>query len=146
MNNSIVWILLAIVVGAGLWWFFANPRTASAPDTSLGTPVEFSVLEEGAQSNVIERKNYLARTPEALEELWKMVHGEEAEVPVVDFSTSEVIGVFQGQKSTGGYAIKVEKVLDSETARTLYLTLYEPASGCPVAQALTTPFEIITLP
>lgn len=146
-------IIAAILVGAGL--YFYGPDTlretptqgASALGADQPTDVPFAVIAEGAQASMSERKNFAAYTHEDFVRLWAMAYGENAPaMPVVNFDSSYVIGVFAGQKSSGGHGIRVDSVTDGSSLRTVAITLTRPASDCVVTQALTSPFQIISVP
>ena len=152
--------LLAIAIGA--WLFLHDPArpliviptgapTASTPST-MEEPkdalIDFSVIDTGMHAaGVSSAKNYAAGGPEEFAKIWKMAHGDDGiPLPEVDFDKDYVIAVFAGQKPTGGYALEVSQVVDSKDTRTIAMTLTSPGKGCIVTQALTNPYQIITLP
>lgn len=107
--------------------------------------VDFRVLETGVQtSGVSERKNYAAYSQEGLEKMWKMLGRKD--LPKIDFSKEYVIGVFAGQKSTGGHTIAVSSVTDMEQVRTVAVVLTSPDTNCVVAQSITNPYQILVVP
>lgn len=149
--------LAAIVVGAGLYFYgpselretpALNGTEASALSADQATLVSFSVLAEGTNaSNVSERKNYAVYTEEDFARLWAMAYGTDTSgMPSVDFDTQYVIGVFAGQKSSGGHTIEVASVTDADSIRTISMALTRPGEGCVVSQALTSPFQLIAVP
>lgn len=148
-------IVAAILVGAGLYFYGpdtlrqtpgAGEATAIGADPSVDVP--FTVLAQGEDSQVGERKNYAAYTEEDFARLWTLAYGEEGApaMPAVDFEQEYVIGVFAGQKPSGGHDITVERVTDGNTLRTVAIRLVRPGAGCLTTQALTSPFEIIAVP
>lgn len=139
----------AIAVGFVL---FTNGRDASPnsslPDTSTSSAaviVPFVKITEGMQSDVPRRVNYMITSSDELNKLWEMVQTT-AIPPRVDFGADAVIAVFAGEKPTTGYDITVSKIEDLVSKRLVTITLMQPASGCPVAQMVTAPFEILTVP
>ncbi len=143
--------LAAIAVGATLF-FWAPKNTAVAPAPEEAKPlieenIAFVVLETGQDSQTLERKNYAARDQESFERVWKIAHGEDGAVmPSIDFSTRYVIGVFAGEKTSGGHAIAVTDIIDHGDVRTVRTRLQEPGEGCINSQALTSPYQLITVP
>ncbi|MEJ0053573.1 MAG: protease complex subunit PrcB family protein [bacterium] len=122
-----------------------TPNSTEAME--IGGPVDFTTLTTGTHAGgVTTRKNYLATDAEGIAKLWKLAFGTSSTTPAVDLSSQEVVGVFAGQKPTGGYAIAVTKVEDSATERTVYVTLTVPGKGCMVTQSLSTPYSIIVMP
>ena len=160
MRNTLFVLALCIVaILVGLFLFFYNPKdltgrqagdqsaqVATAPLTA--TPVTFSVLEVGGNAQEAdERKNVAARDQESFERVWKMAHGaQEMAMPTMDFSKEYVVGVFAGQKSSGGYAIAVTGVEDMGDERTISVTITAPGENCMVTQALTAPYQLIRVP
>lgn len=151
--------LAAIIIGSVL--FFAAPDILPQPSvepgvTSVGaetnTPeavkVPFTVLVEGSTAlNVSARKNYVVRGQEEFENLWRMVYGDGAPaLPKVDFTKQDVIAVFAGEKGSGGHRIAVSAVNDYGDARSVSVTLTSPGAGCVNTQAITSPYQIVTVP
>lgn len=152
--------LAIVLIGAGLYSYTMMPTTflASTRDSVQATsvtpvPVQahivtFRVLESGTHAaGVSVRKNYAAYTGDAFKKIWDLAHDSDGTPqPKVDFSKEYVIGVFAGQEPTGGYAIAVDSVTDTEEARTVAVTLTAPGSGCIVTESLTNPYQLIVVP
>lgn len=147
----------AILVGAALYVYGPSelretPALEGNEASAIGAgqvleDVSFSVLAEGMNATVTERKNYAVYSEADFARLWGMAYGETAPaVPEVDFDTHYVIGVFAGQKPSGGHGIKVSRVTDDGDTRTVAVTLTAPGAGCMTSQALTAPFELILVP
>jgi len=151
--------IAAFVVGGYLYINNVGPTATAIPELgataetpepvieSVG-PVTFSVLSQGTRaSGISDRKNFAVRSELAFEDLWQKVHGEDGEaLPKVAFDQYQVIGVFAGIKSSGGYAISVISVQDSATERMVTIAITSPGEGCSVTQALTNPYQLIKLP
>ncbi len=144
-------------VGASLYYLAPLPKftelnTASAvvdtaPEKIIQT-IPFDVLDVGIHAaGVAVRKNYAAYSREGLEKIWEIAHGTDGPpLPKVDFSKEYVIGIFAGQKSTGGNSAVVTAVTEAENMRTVAVTLTKPGAGCMVTQSLTNPYQIVTVP
>ncbi|MDB5264452.1 MAG: hypothetical protein JWN64_23 [Parcubacteria group bacterium] len=151
-------------IAAGAWLFFSTPSaftispldagaltsTGKPPsiDTQVSTttqavrPVEFTAIDTGTASELKEKKNYAIYSKDELGRIWGLAHDNEP-VPDVDFSKEYVVAIFAGQKSSGGYSVKVSKIEDSTTTRKVYITLTAPGSGCITIQALTSPYQFV---
>ncbi len=104
------------------------------------------VLDEGQQSgSITERKNYRITSMDELDALWTLVHGTDAPPGGVDFSTQEVLAVFDGTHSSGGYDITVEEVTDTGGKRMVRILHSAPADGCATTDAITSPFSLVIL-
>jgi hypothetical protein len=88
--------------------------------------------------------NYLITSSSQFGELWKVVTATGAP-PKIDFKTHSVIAVFAGQKPTAGYAVAVAKIEDA-SARMVSITLAKPSDDCMLAQSITTPYQLISVP
>ncbi len=117
-----------------------QPKVAAG---SIGTTT-FVEITHGTQSEIKKRTNYLITSQEGLTKLWKLIQANAPE-PKVDFNTHAIIAVFAGQKPTGGYSISVTKIEDGEM-RNVVVTLTSPGADCMVTQAVTTPYQIVTVP
>lgn len=147
----LVIILGAILVGAAL--YFYGPEEVREVHTEPSMPstvqtVSFQVIAEGDMAaGVTERKNYAVYTEEDFRELWRMAYGENAPtLPRIDFTQNYVVGVFAGEKMSGGHTIAVSSVADSALERTISIALTRPGAGCVATQALTRPFQLVVLP
>jgi len=120
---------------------------ASALGADASEVIPFEVIVEGMNAvEVSSRKNYAVYDEQEFARLWRMAMGDESEMPKVDFERDYVIGVFAGEKMSGGYGIKVANVTDNTAVRTVAMTLSKPGTGCVATQALTSPFQIISVP
>lgn len=72
--------------------------------------------------------------------------GEKLPPPEIDFSTHMLIGVFSGEKPTGGYSISIQGVLESPKNLVVEYQEKSPPPDAIVTLALTYPCQIITLP
>jgi len=113
-----------------------------------GGPVSFSSVASGARAaEVTAQKNYRITSREDLSILWAMIHGNDApRIPSVDFETQEVLAVFDGTHSSGGYSIKVARVVDQSLTRIVYVEQHRPAENCSVPSVLTSPYELVVVP
>ena len=148
MNRDVIAIavgcVLAIVAGG---WLFLS-ATSKGPSVAQPEAVPFAVIDKGYTSgDITSRKNYRIHTPAELQELWRMVYGVDApSAPPVDFTEDEVIAVFDGTHSSGGFGISIVEVRDSGLTRVVRIRHSEPGEGCITTQAIASPFEIVILP
>jgi len=148
--------LAAIMVGAGLYFYGPSElretpslgNEASAIGADQATLIPFTVLSEGTNAaGVAERKNFAVYSQEDFERLWTMTFGPDTSaMPSVNFDSYYVIGVFAGEKASGGHTIDVASVTDANSLRTVAISLTRPGEGCVVTQALTRPFQLIMVP
>ena len=63
----------------------------------------------------------------------------------LDFNQIFVVVIFQGDKPTTGFGVEVHEIRNKNHQIDIFATLTEPPSDVPVGQAITSPFEVITL-
>jgi len=123
------------------------PNTSSSATTKnqlAAVIVPFTKLIQGVQSSVDTRTNYLITSTKQLSELWKMIDARE-QMPSVDFTKDVIVAVFAGQKPTGGYAITVSNIEDTDV-RTVSVMLSLPDGNCSERRAATAPYELVAVP
>lgn len=140
-------LILAVAIGGYLFLYGAPPPPSApaAPELSFGGEEQFVVLAEGSDAGTLTRRtNYRIKTDEELIALWELVYprGGTA-IPLVDFTKHEVIAVFDGSHSTGGYAVTVSRIVDADGQRTVYLSREEPGETCSISQGTSNPFQIV---
>lgn len=139
---------VAVIIGVIIFLNGGVSNTQLATSVSgndqTATSVSFTKITSGTQSSVTRRVNYIITSASELNELWKMINTS-SKPPVVDFKKNSVIAVFAGRQPTVGHVIEVAKIEDSNV-RNVSLALVRPDASCMVAQMITTPYEIITVP
>ena len=136
----VIGVLCVVAIILGAWIFFFDK---GGPST-----VSFSVLQAGTNaSQVTERKNYRIKTGEELTQLWKSIYGPDAPaMPSVDFDKHQVLAVFDGTHTTGGYTVRVESVTDDGLHRNVRIIHEEPDDTCMVTEAFSSPYQLIVVP
>jgi hypothetical protein len=154
-NTLIILALCVLAIAVGAYLFLHAPKDLSGTNTdqaAAGTAsvqeasVSFVVIEAGSNAMTDTRKNVAARDEASLARLWQMAHGDGSAPPAIDFDTEYVIGVFAGQKSSGGHTIEVQSVSDLGDTRTLTVAITSPGPTCIVTQAFTSPYQLIRVP
>lgn len=144
-------IICSIAIGGYLYLngvpdetFTEAPAVPAAEPEPAGSG-DFIVLAEGDDAGALTRRtNYRITTDEQFTELWSLIYGQDAPAaPVVDFTQHEVIGVFDGSHSTGGYRVSVTEVADEDGQRTVRVLRELPGEDCATAQGFTSPFQLI---
>jgi len=141
--------VVAIIIGGFVFVyggqnFSGTPFSEATGNVPVAIAVPFTELAHGTQSDVSTRTNYLITSMSELDKLWEMVNATSTP-PTVDFSSNYVAAVFAGQRMTGGYAIAVSKVADTQN-RLVTITITSPDSSCMVTQSTTAPYQIVEIP
>jgi len=67
------------------------------------------------------------------------------EPPTIDFDAKMVIAVLLGNKPTGGYAIRVEEMRETDGDLDVVVARTEPAAGAILTQAFTQPYDFVVV-
>ena len=105
-----------------------------------------TTIARGGVSSVMEPREAVVRTAAEWTSLWRDHAGAEAEPPEVDFGKQMVIGVFLGSRNTGGYAVEITAVEQQGDAIVVRYTETKPGPGMLLAQVITSPFHLVSVP
>lgn len=109
--------------------------TAQSEKTAL-----FTTLYNSEYNGRDETINLIIKNQEELNALFKAVESEQQ--PIVDFNKNQVVVLFLGQKSSGGYSISIDRVEEEAGKITVYKKVQTPQAGENVTMALTNPLVI----
>jgi len=144
----IIFVAIIAAMGIGAYLFFIDlPSSVETPAIFTGPENNFTVLHEGQDSgDVTRRTNFRIMNEQEFIELWTLIYGTGGpQRPYVDFARSEVIAVFDGTHSSGGYLVAVTGVEDAGGVRTIYILRQSPGEGCITTEAITSPFQLISV-
>jgi hypothetical protein len=104
-----------------------------------------SVLEEGTTAaSFDQRENYRITDAEQFSALWQMLYTDNGPVlPNIDFSKYEVLAVFDGSHTSGGYGIKITNITDANGTRSISVVHTKPGDSCVTSNVVTSPFVIV---
>ena len=108
-------------------------------------PVTFQTIAKGYRSGVRAPLQAVVRTQNEWDTLWRKhssVDATVAPLPVIDFDNQMVVGLFLGDKPTGGYDVEVLGAERTDDALMIYYREKNPPAGSMLTQALTQPFHI----
>jgi uncharacterized membrane protein len=100
-----------------------------------------TTIARGDASRVSEPRRVLARTDQEWQTLWATHAGPGAQAPDVDMQSVTVAAVFAGEKPTPGYSVDIQ-LRDGALA----VEEQQPAPGGILAQMITSPFHIVSVP
>lgn len=145
-DTAFVGIGAVIAVLIGGWILYMT--VIAVPSEDMPQAVMVTQIDAGQYSgSVTERKNYHVETSEEWQALWTMVHGLEGPaLPAVDFERYQVLAVFDGTHSSGGYSIHVESIADTGLRRIVRIKHTEPGEECVTTGAVTSPYQMVVVP
>lgn len=132
--------LRAFAIGWAIMWYGIEVGRASS--------IAFVTLAQGAQSGIVHPAQRVIKTPREWVALWQQhiaQHLSQPSPPPVEFSSEMIVGIFLGQRPTGGYAVEISRIVQEGQAVKVYYQETAPPPGTFVTQALTQPFHIVKL-
>ncbi|HBY93898.1 MAG TPA: hypothetical protein DEP84_07985 [Chloroflexi bacterium] len=130
------------------------PPIATPPSTvPVGTVLPFKTVEQSIYGDysVRQPRAVLITSPRDILSLNGMVSPESrghvtAQLQRVDFQRDFAIAVFRGTQGTHGFDVTVEAVAREGDKLVVYAQFWEPSPYWEVANEVTSPFHIITVP
>jgi hypothetical protein len=116
--------------------------------TAEGTAIPFSTVAKGFASGVVEPVQVVIRDRDEWIAFWgrhTRAQVNPPSAPPVDFSGEMIVGIFMGERATGGYEIEITKVERAESRLRIYYRTKNPDPGAMLTQALTQPYHLIKL-
>lgn len=102
----------------------------------------FTILKQDSYGGWENRGNIVIKSKSGLAALYKEMNA--TDMPEVDFTKNNVVGLFLGQKNSGGYGIEVASV--KVTGDTAEVTVKETAPDGVATMAMTQPYCIALIP
>ncbi|GHF29816.1 hypothetical protein HNQ07_000815 [Deinococcus metalli] len=129
--------------------YVAAPPAASAPKPSpvtatTGDRVTYTELSSGTNARVSAPTVQVATTDAEVATLYTQAHGRQTDVPTpASVGSGTVVGIFLGQRNTGGYGVRVVRASASGGVLTLTVQLRVPGPGSITTQAITSPWTLV---
>ena len=110
-----------------------------------GSEAPIRPITAGERSGIQRPRQALARTEAEWQALWRE-HGSSQPIPELDFAEVMAVGIFLGTRPTGGYGVQVTKLRPEGEALVVEYAERTPGPDAMVTQALTSPFQIVSVP
>lgn len=133
-----------------------QPPTAIGVRTSTDTvpALPTTALHEAQTSGHAEPARVVVRDGGAWRAAWLVVNGPigspaqaAAAPPAVDFTREMVVVVAAGERPSGGWAIRVDRIVAaSDGGATVYVTTVRPDPACMQTMAVTSPVAVVRAP
>ncbi len=115
-----------------------------------GRELEIVNQFRGSQASVeIGPSQEVIRDERTWKRVWARAVGSRVhrpEAPEIDFDKHMALAVFMGQRSTGGYSVRIESVREFEKHIEVHYTSTSPSPGDMVTMAITSPYHIVIVP
>jgi hypothetical protein len=123
-------------------------QTAPVPsNNAMSVPI--TMLQKGDFSGIRESLQIVVRIQGEWEKLWnRHVSFQSPPAPAlaINFNNEMVVGVFAGEKNTGGYEVEITGAQLKGSRLYIYYAEKKPPPAAMTIQAFTQPFHLIKLP
>ena len=127
---------------------FSIEWAVSRFETVVQEELGFTTVSVGTQSGITSQANLVIQDSQAWTDLWNqhmLFMIEPMPVPEVDFSTHMVVAAFMGEVNTGGYALHIYEVVETQSTIVVKMERTEPGPRCIVPQVLTQPYHVVQI-
>src|SRR5215467_4797866 len=123
---------------------------ACAAQNSQSNPVTIPVvtIQKGNFSGIHQPLQVTVRDQKEWQALWKKYTSNQSPpspLPAVDFTTDMVVGLFAGDKTTGGYEVEINRAELKGTDLYIFYVEKNPPPGGMTIQSITQPFHLVKL-
>lgn len=153
--KKLTYLILIFTIGVVVWgiWgkgeFARNEKLIALPTPTPEKTISVTVIHSGSNSGYGKAREEIIKTLGEWQALWGDVTYAilpSSPVPEIDFKKEMVLGVFMGNRNTGGYNTEIKKIIESEGIYQVYVQETSPGKNCITTQSLTQPFQIVKIP
>lgn len=121
------------------------PVTGSATPAASGS-LRFREVASGSNALVSTPQVRLAASQNDLGALWDSAYGRQVPVPPTPLIVGQTaVGIFLGNRPTGGYGVAVQSVSASGSALMITVNVRAPGPGSITTQSITSPWTIVAV-
>jgi PrcB C-terminal len=114
----------------------------------IETWLSIDTIAKGNRSGVREPLQLVIRNQDEWKALWKRHSSTDTNpppAPIIDFDREMVVGIFLGEKRTGGYEVEIVRAERRDSSLYFYYREESPPPGAMVTQALIQPFHLVKI-
>jgi PrcB C-terminal len=114
----------------------------------IETRLSIATVEKGYRSGIRESLQTVIRNRDEWNAFWKRHSTTDTHpvlAPIVNFDREIVVGIFLGEKSTGGYEVEIVRAERRDSSIYFYYREESPPPNAMVTQALTQPFHLVKI-
>jgi len=143
-------VVLVLCIPA--WNLLVDPQTAYSQPAmdqetrKLETPLSLATVARGYRSGIHEPLQIVVRNQDEWNAIWQRhssIDRNPRSAPSIDFNREMVVGVFLGEKRTGGYELEILRGEKRNSSLYFYYREKSPTAGAIVTQVLTQPFHLV---
>ncbi len=117
-------------------------------DDEQGEAVPIAQQWTGWNATQSKPRREVVRDAASWNALWRVMFGNNVpipDVPEIDFQKHMVIGVFMGTRPSGGYSVKLARIVENDKIK-VFVRQQSPGPDDMVTMALTSPFHVVVVP
>lgn len=122
---------------------------SNVPTSGSSTPastLKFREVASGSNALVSTPQIKLASSQDDLGVLWNSAYGRQVPVPPIPLIVGQsAVGIFLGNRPTGGYGVTVQSVSASGSALDIVVNVRAPGPGSINTQSITSPWTIVAV-
>jgi hypothetical protein len=106
-------------------------------------------VAQGQQSGFADPEYIVIRDAGQWEKVWDRLSAgrlPREKAPEIDFDQRMLLGAFLGEKATGGYAIRIDELVEESSSLRATVVVESPGPDEMVTMALTSPYHIVSVP
>jgi len=110
--------------------------------------VSFEILVEDQMGGFVKEETRVIRSHKELLQVYGYVNRMRKpgfSIPKIDFSKASVVAIFMGEKTTGGFSVTVESVMNKEGKVIVEVIETQPKSNDMATMAFTQPFCFVKI-
>ena len=114
--------------------------------SKVETPLSLATVARGYRSGIREPLQIAVRNQDEWNAIWKrhsFIDRNPPPAPSIDFNREMVVGIFLGEKRTGGYEVEIVRAERRDSSLYFYYREKSPVAGAIVTQVLTQPFHLV---
>lgn len=143
-QRTALYVLPNVATVTGTGPTAGTPLNPTPTTPVAGATVNFTELGSGSQASVPTYTVQIAATQPAANTLYSQAYGNQSAAPSAPaVGNGTIVGVFLGQRPTGGYSVKVVRASAANGVLTLVVRVGAPGPGSIVTQALTSPWTLV---
>lgn len=143
--TATLFVCLAVVAtGCNIGARGADGAPGQPGKSAIVSSSDYEILKQDAYGGREEKSNEVINSQQKLESLCKELNI--TDIPKVDFKKRNVVALFMGQKSSGGFSIGIKDVVVKNEIATVLVNETKPQGGENVTMALTAPYCIAAIP
>lgn len=150
MNKILTLTALATVVLVSSLVAYFSVTKSPSPTPSIPADkeeIKFETVSKQQVSDHSQKQNYVINSSQEWEQLWDKITSPTAQAfpTPLDFEKETVVAVFQGLRSSAGYAIEVTRIVRVSNTIEVFVTQTSPGKSCLTAQVITTPYHLVKI-